>query len=141
MPKTSPVRVLVILIAVALIASIFGTAVILNGSQESPGIMEVWLPLFFIAFSVPITAIGFVLAVLGLGWLLANAIGLLGQVQPSSGTFHWRLGFNPFNAIFLPEHLTDRGLIARQRILRGTLIFLAGMLLAVPAIMVTEFFP
>ena len=77
---------------------------------------------------------------LGLGWLLINAIGLLGQIEPSSGAFDWRLGFNPFNEIFFPQHLTDRGLIARQRILRGVLIFFVGLLLAVPAIMVVEFF-
>lgn len=141
MLNTSPSRILVILIVVALIASVVGTVTILGASIQPADFVQIWLPFFLLALSLPIAVIGLILVVLGLGWTLINAFGLLGQIKPSSGTFDWKLGFNPFNAIFFPQHLTDRGLIARQRILRGVLIFLFGFLLAAPAIMVTEFFP
>ena len=117
-----------------------GTATILGASKQPVDFVQVWLPFFLLALSLPIAALGVILVALGLGWMLINAFGLFGQTKPSSGAFDWRLGFNPLNAIFSPQHLTDRGLIARQRILRGVLILLFGFLLAAPAIMVTEFF-
>ena len=140
MVSTSPARILAIIVSVGLVASVLGTAAILGASNQPVDFVRVWFWFFLLAVSLPIAFIGMILIGLGLGWVMINAIGLLGQIKPSSGAFDWKLGFNPFNAVFFPQHLTDRGLIARQRILRGVLIFLAGLLFAVPAIMVTELF-
>ena len=47
--------------------------------------------------------------------------------KPGISAFDYRFLFNPFNAVFVPRHLTDEGLVARDKLLRYVLIFVLAI--------------
>jgi hypothetical protein len=79
------------------------------------------------AFVIALATVSFV-GVLGAAQgILSNLLRMRGLVKPSIGAFDRRLLFNPYNAIFLPQHLTDEGLQARKRMLGYSVILVASV--------------
>lgn len=55
--------------------------------------------------------------------MVTNLLKIGRSRKPGVSAFDSRLLFNPFNAVFVPKHLTDEGLAARDKLFRYGFIF------------------
>jgi len=58
---------------------------------------------------------------------LSNLLKMARSRKPGVDAFDRRLLFNPFNAVFLPQYLTDDGLSARRRLLGYVVVFVLAI--------------
>jgi hypothetical protein len=59
--------------------------------------------------------------------VVSNLLKIARSRKPGVAAFDHRLLFNPFNAVFLPQYLTDEGLSARRRLLVYALVFVLSI--------------
>lgn len=63
-------------------------------------------------------------------WVMFFSIRIMFQFKNSADAFSRKTLWNPLNAIFNPDVLSERGLGSRRRIFRGLLVFLFSFVLS-----------
>ena len=110
-----------------------------SAANQGIDILEIWLRYFLLVLTLPFWILAFVLVATGLITAMFNSLRMLGHIKPNTGALDWKLGFNAFNAIYLPQYLTEQGLTVRKKIFRGVIVFLAGFMIVLPMKLVTEY--
>lgn len=97
--------------------------------------------IFLISNAIVLAVPGWIVMIVGVVRTVTNMFVMAGQVNDSFQSASWMYRLNRFNLVYAPRYLNEKGLIARKKILKGTLIFILGAAMWIPLILVQEFSP
>ena len=137
--STTLPRVVAISIATVFVVTTIGIVLFFWTCSGCEPSLRSWLSALFVSSGIVLAASGWIVGVVGFVRMVKNLFIMAAHVNESFRSANWTYRINRFNLIYAPRYLTEKGLLSRKGVFKGFVMFLLGVSMCVPLILMMGF--